>query len=172
MVQSVIASGKILKNIYEVDCLIGQGAFGEVYRVKHKFLGYQALKLLKTTDHKNNFEDFINESKNLININHENIVRLYDSNYLKYNRKKYFYLSMEFISGEDLSSLLKRKGKITLDLALKLQKEICKGLQFMHNQEKPILHRDIKPQNILLNYNTEPITAKISDFGVPSNSLI
>ena len=166
MVESLIAPGKILKNIYEVDCLIGQGAFGEVYRVKHKFLGYQALKILKANDHEDSFEDFINESKNLVNINHENIVRLYDSNYLKYNKKKYFYLSMEFISGEDLFSLLKRKGKITLDLALKLQKEICQGLQFMHDQEKPIIHRDIKPQNILLNYNTEPISVKISDFGV------
>mgnify|MGYP001230459537 CR=1 FL=1 len=166
MTKNLIPSGKILKNIYEVDCLIAQGAFGEVYRVKHKYLGYQALKILRTTNHEDNFDEFINESKNLININHENIVRLYDSNYLKYNKKKYFYLSMEFVSGEDLFSLIKRKGKITLELSLKLQKEVCQGLQFMHDQEAPIIHRDIKPQNILLNYNTEPISAKISDFGV------
>ena len=49
MNSEIIKKGKILKNIYEVDCLIGQGAFGEVYRVKHKFLGYQALKILKNT---------------------------------------------------------------------------------------------------------------------------
>ena len=45
--KSLIKQGKMLKNIFEVDCLIGSGAFGEVYRVKHKFLGYQALKVLK-----------------------------------------------------------------------------------------------------------------------------
>ena len=166
MNSDIIKKGKILKNIYEIDCLIGQGAFGEVYRVKHKFLGYQALKILKTTDIKNNFDAFLTESNNLININHRNIVRLYDSNYLKYNKSKYFYLSMEFVSGEDLSSLIRRKEKLTLELALKIQKEICSGLQFMHEQDTPIVHRDIKPQNILLDYNTEPISAKISDFGV------
>jgi len=166
MKQHIITSGKILKNTYEVDCLIGKGAFGEVYRVKHKYLGYQALKLLKPTDKDDRFNEFLNESKNLININHKNIVRLYDSNYLKYNKSKYFYLSMEFISGEDLFSLLKRKGTLTINLALKLQKEICEGLQFMHDQEVPIIHRDIKPQNILLSYDEDPICAKISDFGV------
>ena len=47
-----------------------------------------------------------------------------------------------------------------------MQKEICEGLQFMHDQEVPIIHRDIKPQNILLSYDEDPICAKISDFGV------
>ena len=166
MKQRIVTSGKILKNTYEVDCLIGKGTFGEVYRVKHKFLGYQALKLLKPTDEDDSFDDFINESKNLLKVNHKNIVRLYDSNYLKYNKSKYFYLAMEFISGEDLFSLLERKGTLTIDLALKLQKEICEGIQFMHDQKVPIIHRDIKPQNILLSYDEDPICAKISDFGV------
>lgn len=166
MKKNLISNGKILKNIYTVDCIIGQGNFGEVYRVKHKFLGYQALKIIKHNKNQNNFTNFINESKNLLNVNHENIVRLFDANYLKYDRKKYFFLSMEFISGEDLFSHLNRKVSIEIDLALKFQKEICQGLEHMHNLKNPIIHRDLKPQNILIDFNTNTLSVKISDFGV------
>ena len=163
----LLLDGKIVKNTYEIDRLIGSGAFGEVYRVKHKFLGNQALKVLKPDVLKESEQNiFVDEATILSNITHPNVVRVYDANYFRFNREKLYYISMEFVSGETLIRLLKRKTKLNLDVALSFQKDICAGLSIAHQQNPPVIHRDIKPQNILLSYDTSIPTAKISDFGV------
>ena len=163
----LISDGKIIKNTYEVDRLIGSGTFGEVYRVTHKYLGNQALKVLKPDMLKEAEQNtFINEATILSNITHPNVVRVYDANYFRFNKEKLYYISMEFVSGETLLRLLERKTKLNIEVALSIQKDICAGLSIAHQQNPAVIHRDIKPHNILLSYDTSIPTAKISDFGV------
>ena len=120
----VISNGKIIKNTYEIDRLIGTGAFGNVYRVTHKFLGYQALKVLKPDILKKNEQNsFINEATILSNITHSNVVRVYDANYFRLKKEKLFYISMEYVSGETLMRMLERKTRLSIEVALSIQKE-------------------------------------------------
>ena len=147
--------------------MLGSGAFGEVYRVKHKFLGYQALKLLKSeTLEEEQKKSFITEATILSNFTHPNVVRVYDANYFRSKKKKIYFISMEYVAGEPLIRLLERENKLSIDLSISIIKDICSGISIAHNYEPPVIHRDIKPQNILLSYDAEKPVAKVSDFGV------
>ena len=96
----LISDGKIIKNTYEVDRLIGSGTFGEVYRVTHKFLGNQALKVLKPDMLKEAEQNtFINEATILSNITHPNVVRVYDAHYFRF--KKFQFSRMQWNTGLD-----------------------------------------------------------------------
>ena len=167
MSSSLLSKGKILKNTYEIDKFIGAGAFGEVYRVKHKFLGYQALKLLKSEilDDQQK-KSFISEATILSNITHPNVVRVFDANYFRSKKKKIYFISMEYVPGETLIRLLERENKLGLDMSISIIKDICRGISIAHDHEPPVIHRDIKPQNILLSYDEKKPVAKVSDFGV------
>lgn len=159
--------GDIINDTYEVQFLLGEGAFGEVYRVKHKYLGVQVLKLFKqayleTAD----TNTLINEAKILSQLTHSNIVRVFETNSFYKNNQKYFYLTMGFVAGETLSQLMKRKIQVPLDIALLLQKDILNGLRFAHTHNPMIIHRDINPDNVLLSYENEKPSALIADFGL------
>jgi len=163
----LIASGDTIKETYTVDCFIGAGAFAEVYRVKHRFLGLQALKVLKPDVFKKGEQSkFISEATILSHLTHPNVVRVFEANSFKKDKKELFFISMEYVSGETLFQLLKRKIRISLSLAISIQRDLCAGLAIAHRQEPPVIHRDIKPQNVLLSYDTTIPTAKVSDFGV------
>jgi transitional endoplasmic reticulum ATPase len=164
---SLIASGDTIKETYTVDCFIGAGAFAEVYRVKHRFLGLQALKVLKPDAFKKEEQsNFISEATILSHLTHPNVVRVFEANSFEKDRRELFFISMEYVSGETLFQLLKRKIRISLSLAISIQRDLCAGLAIAHRQEPPVIHRDIKPQNVLLSYDTTIPTAKVSDFGV------
>ncbi|MCK4353229.1 AAA family ATPase [candidate division WOR-3 bacterium] len=163
----LLTAGEVIKDTYTVDCFVGAGAFAEVYRVKHKFLGLQALKVLKPDVFKREEQsNFISEATILSHITHPNVVRVFEANSFKKDGKELFFISMEYVSGETLFQMLKRKIRIVLPLALSLQRDICAGLSIAHRQEPPVIHRDIKPQNILLSYDTSTPIGKVSDFGV------
>ncbi|OIN97178.1 hypothetical protein AUJ66_04125 [Candidatus Desantisbacteria bacterium CG1_02_38_46] len=164
---ALLTAGEVIKDTYTIDCFIGAGAFAEVYRVKHKFLGLQALKVLKPDVFKREEQsNFISEATILSHITHPNVVRVFEANSFKKDDKELFFISMEYVSGETLFQLLKRKIRIALPLALSIQRDICAGLSVAHRQEPPVIHRDIKPQNVLLSYDTSMPTGKVSDFGV------
>ena len=164
---SLIAPGETIKKTYVVDCFIGAGAFAEVYRVKHKFLGLQALKVLKPDAFKKEEQStFISEATILSHLTHPNVVRVFEANSFEKGKRELFFISMEYVSGETLFQLLKRKIRISLSLAISIQRDLCAGLAIAHRQEPPVIHRDIKPQNVLLSYDTTIPTAKVSDFGV------
>lgn len=165
--KTLLDPGEIIKETYTVDCFIGRGAFAEVYRVKHKLLGLQALKVLKPEIFKKEEQTkFISEAKILSALTHPNIVRVFEANFFEKEGKELFFLSMEYVSGETLFHLMKRRIRVPISLALSFQRDICAGLAIAHKQSPPIIHRDIKPQNILLSYDTSPPTGKVSDFGV------
>jgi transitional endoplasmic reticulum ATPase len=164
---TLLNKGEIIKDTYAIDCFIGAGAFAEVYRVKHKFLGFQALKILKPNIFKREEQtNFISEATILSHLTHPNVVRVFEANSFRKDNKELFFISMEYVSGETLFQLLKRKIRISLSLALSIQRDLCAGLAIAHRQEPPVIHRDIKPQNILLSYDTSIPTGKVSDFGV------
>jgi transitional endoplasmic reticulum ATPase len=163
----LLSPGEIIKDTYVVDRFLGSGAFAEVYRVTHKYLGMQAMKVLKPHAVKDEgLKLFLSEATILTNITHPNVVRIFDANSFKSKQQELFFIAMEFVSGETLFQLIKRKIRISLPLALSIQREICAGLSVAHKQQPAIIHRDVKPQNILLSYDNNIAQAKVSDFGV------
>jgi serine/threonine-protein kinase len=163
----LLAPGEIIRETYEVDRFIGSGAFAEVYRVKHKFLGLQALKVLRPESIKNvDISSFISEATILSHLTHPNIVRVFDANTFIKQSKELAFISMEYVSGESLYQLLRRSIRPKIPLALSIQRDICSGLSLAHRQAPPVVHRDVKPQNIMLSYDSSPPTAKVSDFGL------
>lgn len=164
---TLLVPGDTIKETYTVDFFIGSGAFAEVYRVKHKFLGLQALKVFKPHVYKlEEKSNFISEATILSNLTHPNIVRVFEANLFRKDERDLFFISMEFVSGETLFQLMKRKIRIPISLALSIQRDLCAGLAFAHRQEPSIIHRDIKPQNILLSYDSTTPVGKVSDFGL------
>lgn len=163
----VLHKGQIINDTYTVQCFIGQGAFGEVYRVKHRFLGLQVLKIFKSDYVENTDLDIVtNEAKILSNLIHKNIVRVFDTNSFTLNSKKHYYMTMGFVSGESLSQLLKREISLSIPVSISIQRAILNGLNEVHSQDPPIIHRDISPDNILLSYDQEANHALLSDFGL------
>lgn len=163
----LLSPGEIIKDTYVVDRFLGSGAFAEVYRVTHKYLGMQAMKVLKPHAVKDEgLKLFLSEATILTNITHPNVVRIFDANSFKSKQQELFFIAMEFVSGETLFQLIKRKIRISLPLALSIQREVCAGLSVAHKQQPAIIHRDVKPQNILLSYDNNIAQAKVSDFGV------
>jgi transitional endoplasmic reticulum ATPase len=166
--QSVILSkGEIINDTYEIQSLIGEGAFGEVYKVNHKYLGVQVLKVFRKEYVENtNIETVTKEAKILSKLTHPNIVRVFDANTFLKEEKTYFFITMGFVSGETLAQLLKRKIQLPLPVALSIQADFLIGLQNAHEQESPIIHRDINLDNILLSYEGQKPKAMLSDFGL------
>ena len=148
---------------YKVITLIGRGGYGAVYKVKNINTNELfAMKIYLITE--SNKEDFIsieNETKILSQLNHPNIIKLY--NYFKVDNS--FCLIMELCEGGDLSKLIEQKrksGKYFNEIEIKKYLyEICKGLDYLHSHK--IIHRDLKSLNIFITKNNN---VKIGDFGV------
>ena len=158
---------EIIDKTYTVQDFIGEGSFGEVYRVKHKFLGVQVLKLLKDEYVEEvDMDELITEAKILAKLTHPNIVRVFNANLFKKNNRTYYYITMGFVSGETLSKLMYREKYIKIDNAISIGKDFLRGLKIAHAQKKPIIHRDICPDNILLSYSKDKTIALLSDFGL------
>tara|TARA_B110001450_G_C17666048_1_gene499574 strand:- start:1764 stop:2615 length:852 start_codon:yes stop_codon:yes gene_type:complete len=161
----ILQKGETINNTYTIKFFIGQGAFGEVYRVEHKYLGLQVLKLLKSDYVTNSdLETLIKEALILSKLTHENIVRVFETNTFEKNKTTYYFLAMEFVSGESLSDLLKREISFPVDKAINIQKDYLQGLEMAHSNS--IIHRDINPDNILLSYSKSDIKGLLCDFGL------
>tara|TARA_A100001015_G_scaffold305315_1_gene397872 strand:- start:67 stop:924 length:858 start_codon:yes stop_codon:yes gene_type:complete len=161
----ILKRNEVINNTYTIKFFIGQGAFGEVYRVKHKFLGLQVLKILKPEYVLNSeLDTLIKEALILSKLTHENIVRVFETNNFQKGGETYYFIAMEFVSGESLSDLLKREIKLSLEKTLKIQADFLKGLSKAHSNS--IIHRDINPDNILICYNKKEPKGLLSDFGL------
>lgn len=146
---------------YEIVRLIGSGGMGQVYEAIHGPLGRRvALKTL----HEHADRDatalrrFIREAENVAQIEHENVVRIYEM----FEHGETRYLALEFVDGGDLAAALQaRPGPWPVDVALTLLVGVSSGLAEAH--QKGIVHRDIKPANILVTRKGCP---KLTDFGL------
>lgn len=164
---ATLSKGEIIDDTYQVQFFIGEGAFGETYRAKHKFLGIQVLKLFKEKYvQETDISVVTKEARILSKITHPNIVRVFETNSFLKNDKELYYLTMGFVSGETLGQLLARKGPLLIPLAISIQKDILAGLQCVQEQPSPIVHRDINPDNILISYEKNSPVGLIADFGL------
>ena len=155
-----LAISSIFASRYEILKELGKGGMGEVYRVRDKKLDEEmALKILKpeiATDERI-IERFRNELKLARKITHKNVCRMHDF----HEEEGTPFITMEYVEGEDLKSLVKRKGKLPEEEALSKAKQVCEGLVEAHGLG--VVHRDLKPQNIMIDSKSN---AKIMDFGI------
>ena len=156
-----LKSGRTKFNLgpYVITGWIGQGGMGQVFKGEHMVLGrVSAIKVLpldKTTDYA--ISNFHRESKLQARMDHPNLVRAYDAGH----DGKVHFLVTEYVPGHDLRRLIRNQGKLTVAEAAGVVMQIAQGLYYAHQQG--LIHRDIKPGNILV---TEDGTAKLSDLGL------
>jgi serine/threonine protein kinase len=165
----LLDEGQSVRDTYEVERFLGEGAFAEVYRVRHRYLGRQALKLFKLAGlTAPEVEDMLGEAVLLSQIDHPNIVRVFDANVVTLRGQVYGYFTMEHIAGGSLDRFWRSHGAqfVPVPISVEIVKQVCRGLATAHRQDPPIIHRDIKPQNILVGYQSDGLRAKVSDFGL------
>lgn len=167
MTQALISKYTQLRDTYTVDNLLGAGAFGTVYKARHKYLGFQALKIFHPGSIPKEQEiELFGEAYILSKLTHENVVRVYEANTFTLAGNRYCYIAMEYVEGYTLDKYLQRKGKLSVDLALEIQRGICAGLTQAHRLEPPVVHRDVKPQNVMMATKNNKTIIKVSDFGL------
>ena len=165
----LLAEGQSIKDTYEVERFLGEGAFAEVYRVRHRFLGRQAMKVFKKEGlTAGEVEKMLSEAILLSRIGHPNIVRVFDANVLETDAGLRGYFTMENVAGGTLEAFRRSfaSGIVPIDTAVDLVRQICRGLAVAHAERPPVIHRDIKPQNILVGYEADGLRARIGDFGL------
>ena len=165
----LLEEGQILRDTYEVERFLGEGAFAEVYRVKHRFLGRQAMKVFKRVGMSlDDINDMLGEAILLSRIGHPNIVRVFDANVIESKRGVCGYFTMENVSGGSLEKFWHSHGAnlVPIETTMDLIKQVCRGMTQAHRESPPIIHRDIKPQNILVGYEADGLRARVSDFGL------
>jgi len=165
----LLEEGQVIRETYEVERFLGEGAFAEVYRVKHRFLGRQAMKVFKRVGMSlDEIHEMLGEAILLSRINHPNIVRVFNADVLDTPRGSCGYFTMENISGGSLEKFWHSHGRqfVPLETAVDLTKQVCRGIAQAHREKPPIIHRDIKPQNILVGYEADGLRARVSDFGL------
>lgn len=165
----IINEGDNIKDTYEVERFLGEGAFAEVYRVKHKFLGRQAMKLFKRVGMtQGEIEEMLGEAILLSRIGHPNIVRVFDANIFESPKGTCGYFTMENVSGGSLDKFWRSYGTnfIPIETTVDIMLQVCRGLAVAHDEDPPVIHRDIKPQNILIGYEADGLRARVSDFGL------
>jgi len=165
----LLEEGQSIRETYEVERFLGEGAFAEVYRVKHRFLGRQAMKVFKAAGMTlADIEDALGEAIMLSRIGHPNIVRVFDANVVETSRGLFGYFTMENVAGGSLDKFWQSHGTkfIPVETTIELMKQVCRGIAVAHRESPPVVHRDIKPQNILVGYETDGLRARVSDFGL------
>lgn len=165
----LLQEGQIIRDTYEVERFLGEGAFGQVYRVKHRFLGRQAMKIFKMTGMSlSETEDMLGEAILLSRIGHPNIIRVFDANVTEASRGLCGFFTMEYIAGGSLDQYWRSFGNkvIPVETSVEIIRQICQGIAVAHSEDPPVIHRDIKPQNILVGYDPAGLRVKVSDFGL------
>ena len=171
---TILKIGTILNRKYKVEKYLGGGAFGEVYRVKNTFLKKRfAIKVFKVAlDVKGNestVQELLDEAVLLAKFDHRNIVKVHDADsFIGDDGQEHVFFVMDFVPGGDLDDYWKSFGAnyVPLDNVIDIIKQICLGLNVLHSEKPPMIHRDIKPQNIMIGYDNHGIVAKLTDFGL------
>jgi serine/threonine-protein kinase len=152
--------GTVLARRYRIVGMLGKGGMGEVYRADDLELGQSvALKFLpqRFSQDPRSLERFRGEVRLARQVSHPNVCRVYDIAQID----DQWFLSMEYVDGEDLSQLLTRIGRFPADRATELARQLCLGLNAAH--EQGVLHRDLKPANIMIDGRGKLL---ITDFGL------
>lgn len=152
--------GKILGGRYELIEKIGAGGMAIVYKARcHLLNRYVAVKILRPelVEDENFVKRFKRESQAAASLSHPNIVNVYDVG----QEDGIYYIVMEYVCGKTLKDYVREKGKLDSREAIKIALQIAAALEHAH--KNGIVHRDIKPQNILIG---DDYTVKVADFGI------
>jgi len=152
--------GAMLADRFRIVGMLGVGGMGEVYRAQDTRLGQTvALKFLPAalTNDEQRLANLRNEVRLARQVSHPNVCRVYDIT----ETDGLHFLSMEFVDGEDLATLLHRIGRLPVNKGMQIARELCAGLAAAH--DKGVLHRDLKPGNIMLDGSGR---IRITDFGL------
>lgn len=157
-------NGIVLGGRYELLEKIGEGGMSEVFKAKcNKLNRFVAVKILKKqfADNKDIAQKFKREATAIANLSDANIVNILDVG----SQDDIDYIVMELVTGKTLKELINYSGKLTYNTAIKIALQIAKALDCAHRNN--IIHRDIKPQNILVTENGE---VKVTDFGIAKST--
>jgi len=155
-----LTTGSIFAGRYQIIEELGKGGMGRVYKVfDQEVQAKMALKLIKPeiSADKNTIDRFRNELKIARDISHKNICRMYDLGREGGN----YFITMEYVSGEDLKSFIRRAKQLVVGTAIFIAKQVCEGLAEAHRVG--VVHRDLKPGNIMIDKEGN---ARIMDFGI------
>lgn len=153
-------SSKLLLGRYEILEKIGEGGMAVVYKAKDRLLNrYVAIKILRPEFTRDDqfIENFRKESQAAAGLSHPNIVNVYDVG----KEGNINFIVMELIDGKPLSQIIEEKGKLDYKEAISITRQVASALSLAHKNQ--IIHRDVKPHNILI---TSSDTAKLADFGI------
>ena len=153
-------AGDVVADRYELEQLVGSGGMSSVFRAHDRVLERTvALKVLheRLTSNQDVVERFTREAKLVAGLSHHNIVAVIDRGESDGGP----FIVFEYIAGDNLKQVIVRDGPLPVDRALELAIEVSRGLAFAH--QNGFVHRDVKPQNVLLNGKGE---AKVTDFGI------
>ena len=152
--------GEVLAGRYELEELVGTGGMSSVFRAHDRLLDRKvALKILHL--HYSRDDDYVErfkrEARSVAALSHPNIVTVIDRG----EHEERQFIVFEYVEGENLKRMIERRGPAPVANALELAIQIARGLAFAHQQG--LIHRDVKPQNVLLNGDGR---AKVTDFGI------
>ena len=156
----MIKEGVVLGKRYEILGRVGSGGMADVYKGKdHKLNRFVAIKLLKS-DYRTDevfIRKFLSEAQAAAGLMHPNVVNVYDVG----QDRGLYYMVMELVEGITLKDYIEKKGKLSPKETVSISIQMVTGLQAAHNQH--IVHRDIKPQNIIISKDGK---VKVTDFGI------
>ena len=156
----MIKEGVYLGKRYEILVRIGSGGMADVYKGKdHKLNRFVAIKVLKS-DYRSDevfIKKFLSEAQAAAGLMHPNVVNVYDVG----QDRGLYYMVMELVEGITLKDYIEKKGKISAKETVSISIQMVTGLQAAHNHH--IIHRDIKPQNIIISKDGK---VKVTDFGI------
>jgi serine/threonine protein kinase/Tfp pilus assembly protein PilF len=155
-----LTTGFTFAGRYQIIEELGEGGMGKVYKaLDNEIKDKVALKLIRPEigAKRKTIERFQNEIKLARKISHRNVCRMYDLNKEEGN----YYITMEYVSGEDLKSLIRRVKQLTVGTAISIAKQVCDGMAEAH--QEGVIHRDLKPGNIMIDKEGN---ARIMDFGI------
>lgn len=156
----MLEKGFIINNRYEILSRVGAGGMSDVYKAKdHKLNRNVAMKVLKSefSKDKNFLSKFRVEAQSAASLIHPNIVNVYDVG----DDAGLYYIVMELIEGITLKSYINKKRKLSVKETISIAIQIANGIECAHNNQ--IVHRDIKPQNIMISREGK---VKVTDFGI------
>ena len=159
-VEGELPPGTVIASRYRIGGLIGEGGMGRVFRADDLLLGIQvALKFLPESlkDDPDRLSRFYGEVRIAREISHPNVCRVHDLGEVDGTP----FLSMEYVDGDSLASLLRRAGRMSGERAIEVARQICAGLAAAH--AKGVLHRDLKPDNIIIDGRGK---VRLADFGL------
>ena len=156
----MLKEGIFLGKRYEILERIGAGGMADVYKSKdHKLNRYVAVKVLKS-DYRSDevfIQKFVSEAQAAAGLMHPNVVNVYDVG----QDRGLYYMVMELVEGITLKDYIEKKGKLSAKETISISIQMVTGIQAAHNQH--IIHRDIKPQNIIISRDGK---VKVTDFGI------